>query len=94
MIEGEFQPEAAARVDPDAEVSLVVGEDRFKLRIAFEALRHIAHRRPRGLVAGHVTRLILALAGLAEFSPAFHEAVGSALRIGADSPGHSLISRA
>src|SRR5579872_5710246 len=83
VIEGEFQPEPAARVDPDAEILLATCEDGFKLWIAFEALRHVAHRRPRGLVAGHVTRLVLALAGLAEFSPASHEAVGAALRISA-----------
>jgi hypothetical protein len=39
----------------------------FKLWIAFETLRLIAHRWPRGPVTGHVARLMLALAGLAEF---------------------------
>ena len=33
VAEGEFQPESAPRVDPDAEVSLAAFEDRFKLRV-------------------------------------------------------------
>ena len=44
VAEGEFQSEPAARVDPDTEVSLAAFEDGFKLRIAFKALRHVAHR--------------------------------------------------
>ena len=48
------------------------------LRITFEAFRQFAHRRARGLVAGHVARLILAQAGLVELLPAFHESVGAA----------------
>ncbi len=83
VAEGEFQPQSATRVDPDAEVSLAAFEDGVKLRIAFEAFRHIAHRRPRGPVAGHVACLVLVLAVVAEFPPAFHEAVGAAPRIGA-----------
>ena len=83
VAEGEFPTKAAARVDPDAEVSLAAFEDGFKLRIAFETLCHVAHRRPRGLVAGHVARLVLVLAGAVEAPPTLHEAVGAALRIGA-----------
>src|SRR6516162_5532067 len=48
------------------------------LRITFEAFCQFAHRRARGLVAGHVARLILAQAGLVELLPAFHESVGAA----------------
>lgn len=77
MAEGKFQPESVACFDLDAEVPLAVGEDGFKLRIVFEALRHVAHRRACGLVTGHVAKLILVLAGLAEFLPAFHEMVGA-----------------
>lgn len=81
--EGEFHSESAARFDHDAEVSLAAFEDGFKLRIAFKALRHVAHRRPRGLVTGHVARLVLVLAGAVEAPPTLHEAIGSVLRIGA-----------
>ena len=81
--EGQFLAEPAARFERDAEIPLAVGEDGFQLRIAFEAFRHVAHRRARRLVAGHVARLILALAGVVELLPAFHEAVGAAARIGA-----------
>jgi hypothetical protein len=37
VAEREFPTKAAARVDPDTEVSLAAFEDGFKLRIAFEA---------------------------------------------------------
>ena len=84
MAECQFLAEAAARVDPDAEVSLAAFEDGFKLGIAFETLRHVAHRRPRGLVTGHVARLILALAGAGELPPIVHEAVGAPGRVGAN----------
>ncbi len=83
VAEGEFPAKATARVDPNAEVALATLKDGFKLGIAFKALCHVAHGCPRGLVTGHVARLILALAGLAEFPPAFHEAVGSQAGIGA-----------
>ena len=62
---------------------LAISENRFKLRVAFEALRHVAHCRPRGFVTGHVARLILALAGAVELLPALHEAIRTNLRIGA-----------
>src|SRR5260370_41725470 len=61
---------------------LAVGEDGFQLRIAFEAFGHVAHRRARRLVAGHVASLILTLAGVVELLPALHETVGAAARIG------------
>src|SRR5690242_4907826 len=84
VTEGEFKAEPAAGFEGDAKLGLAVGEDRFHLRIAFEASRHVAHRRARGSVAGHVARLILALAGLVEPLPALHKAVGEAVRIDAD----------
>ena len=64
-----------------AELDLAVDEDRFHLWIAFEASCHVAHRRPRGPVAGHVAGLILALAGLVEPLPALHKAIGEAIWI-------------
>ena len=81
---GEFEAEPAACFKGDAEFDLAVGEDRFHLRIAFEASRHVAHRRARGPVAGHVAGLILALAGPVEPLPALHEAVGEAVWIDTD----------
>src|SRR5579864_7282709 len=76
VTEGEFEAEPAAGVEGDAEFDSAVGEDRFHLRIALEASRHVAHRRPGRPVAGHVARLILALAGVAECLPALDKAVG------------------
>ena len=52
------------------------------MRIAFQAFGHVTHRRARGLVAGHVAGLVLALAGVVELLPAFYETVGAAARIG------------
>ena len=51
--------------------------------VALEVLGHIAHGKPRGLVAGDVARLILTPAGLVELLPTFHEAVGAAAWIDA-----------
>lgn len=83
MIEGQVRAESASGLHVDAMGRLAVGEDGFQLRIALEAFRHIAHGRPGGVIAGHVPRPILALAGLVEVLPPLHEAVGAALRIGA-----------
>jgi hypothetical protein len=83
VAEGEFESEPATRFERDAEFGLAVGEDGFQLRIAFEASRHVAHRRARRLLAGHVAGLILAPAGLVELLPALHEMIGAAARIGA-----------
>src|SRR6185437_13886173 len=83
MCEGQFVAESAACFKRDAELPLAVGEDGFHLRIALEAPRHVAHRRARGPAAGHVARLILVLAGLLKFLPAFHKAVSAAARIDA-----------
>ncbi len=79
MGEGQRPAETAAslEISADAELLLAVGEQRFKLRIAFKAFRHIAHFRPCGFVSGHVACLILPLAGLIELLPAFHETVGA-----------------
>ena len=62
---------------------LAVGEERFQLRIAFEASRHVAHRRACGPVAGDVARLIPVQTGLVELLPVVHEAVGATARIDA-----------
>src|SRR5690242_6414626 len=83
MCEGQFVAESAACLKGDAELPLAVGEDGFHLRIAFEASRHVAHRRARGPAAGHVARLILVLAGRLELLPALHKTVGAAVRIDA-----------
>ena len=40
---GEFEAEPAACFEGDAEFDFAVGEDRFHLRIALEASRHVAH---------------------------------------------------
>ena len=53
------------------------------MRIAFEAFGHVAHRRARRPVAGHVAGLILSLAGVVELLPALHETRGAAARIDA-----------
>jgi hypothetical protein len=55
------------RAERDAKLSLAVVEDGLQLRIAFEAFRHIAHRRAHRLVAGYVARLILAQADSSRF---------------------------
>ncbi len=47
MREGKFEAEPAACFEGDAKLPLAVFEDGFQLRIAFEASRHIAHRRAR-----------------------------------------------
>src|SRR6185437_6124236 len=83
MCEGQFVAESAACFKGDAKLPLAVSEDGFHLRITFEASRHVAHRRARGPAAGHVTRLILVLAGLLELLPALHKTVGAAARIDA-----------
>src|SRR5579864_2963423 len=77
--ESQFLAEPAARFKGDAELPLAVGEDGFHLRIAFEASRHVAHRRARGPAARHVARLILVLAGLLELLPACHKTVSAAV---------------
>src|SRR5512134_1068114 len=79
--EGQFLAEPAACFKRDAEFLLAVGEDGLQLRIAFKAVRHVAHCRARRLVAGDVAALILALAGVVEHPPALHETVGAAARI-------------
>ena len=70
MGEGQRPAETAAslEISADAELLLAVGEQRFKLRIAFKAFRHIAHFRPCGFVSGHVACLILPLAGLIDLA--------------------------
>src|SRR4051794_40493384 len=80
--EGELVAKPAARFERDAKLLLAVGEDRFQLRIAFEASGHVPHRRARRFVAGHVASLILTLAGLVELLPTLHETVGAPARIG------------
>ena len=70
MADGEFPTKVATRVEVDPEFTLAASQQGFHLRIPFEAFRHVAG-------------LVVTLAGLAEFAPAFHEAVGAALRIGA-----------
>lgn len=83
MGEGQILAEAPARFKPDAGVILAAGQNGFQLRIMLEAFRHVAHRRTRRLVTGHVPGLILVLAGMVELLPTFHEAVGAAARIDA-----------
>src|SRR5262249_7687627 len=58
-------------------------KDGFQLRIAFETLRHGAHGRARGLEAGSIAFLILAVAGGVELLPALHETIRTAGPIGA-----------
>ena len=49
VAEREFWTKTAPRLGSDTEVLPAASEHRFKHRIAFETLREIAHRRPRGL---------------------------------------------
>ena len=84
MGESEFEAEPAACVEGDAEFDLAIGKDRFHLRIALKASRHVAHRRAARPIAGHVARLILALAGVVEPLPALDKAVSEAIWFDAD----------
>ena len=92
VAEHEFWMKTAARLDRDIGVLPAASERGFKQRVRFEALRQIAHRRPRRTATKHVARLTMALAGLAEFAPACHEAVSAAAG-GSDTPVTRWIER-
>ena len=75
----QLRTESAARLHPNTQFGIAVGKDGFQLRIALQALGHLAHLRACRAVVGHRARPAVRQAGPIKVLPALHELRGPAL---------------
>ena len=80
----EIADKAAAHFHVDAEFTGAPAQDRFHLRIAFEAFRHAVHFLRDTLRTSEVAVALQVLAVTLELLPAFDEPVGALEGIGTD----------